>query len=348
MYKLLTIIIPVYNGKDYIQLLISNIEYHNADITDEIEILLINDGSTDSSLNICKDQELKYPNIKVYDKENGGIASARNCGLEKASGKYVVFIDQDDSLSKGYCAYLKELETNEADILITDEVYNKPDGIEKRGYVKTNEICDKERIEMLLRTLLCVEDNSVFTKYNCCPPTIWNCIFRTELIKKNNIELYSYVDYEDDWIFLLNTLLSANKVIFSKEPYYLWKIHETSHSHRHRYIADLETKLHKLNTYIFSIMMKVGISSEVLNKKKLLQRRDSIISVLYNATYTSYKNFKKEVSSVMDNNYSENLILKNSHSKGIILQNIYLKLFAHKVFIIPYLINRFVLQKKFH
>ena len=63
---------------------------------DEIEIIAVNDGSTDSSLTILKDYEEKYNNIKVYTKENGGLSDARNYGLKYANGDYIAFLDSDD------------------------------------------------------------------------------------------------------------------------------------------------------------------------------------------------------------------------------------------------------------
>lgn len=97
MYPLLTIIVPVYNVSKYLRQCIESIltnEYHN------IEVIIVNDGSTDNSLDICLEYEAKDDRISVVSQENKGLGSARNIGLELAKGDYITFIDSDDYISK--------------------------------------------------------------------------------------------------------------------------------------------------------------------------------------------------------------------------------------------------------
>lgn len=93
--ELVSVIIPVYNIEDYIEeciLSARNQTYSN------IEIILINDGSTDNSLSICESQAVLDKRIKVFSKKNGGLSDARNYGISKARGKYVFFLDGDDMI----------------------------------------------------------------------------------------------------------------------------------------------------------------------------------------------------------------------------------------------------------
>ena len=88
-----SVILPVYNGEKYIKETIKSIlqsEYRN------IEVLIIDDGSTDNSLIYCQQLQQQDDRICIYSKENGGTVSARNYGISKASGKYLCFCDQDD------------------------------------------------------------------------------------------------------------------------------------------------------------------------------------------------------------------------------------------------------------
>ena len=101
--ELISIIIPVYNVEKYIEKCLKSIllqTYEN------IEIILIDDGSIDSSGRICDYYSSKYKKIKTFHKENGGLADARNYGLDKASGNYVCFIDSDDFINQNM---IKEL-----------------------------------------------------------------------------------------------------------------------------------------------------------------------------------------------------------------------------------------------
>lgn len=101
--ELVSVIVPVYNVEKYLNKCIDSLinqTYKN------IEILLIDDGSTDKSGKICDSLKNKYKNIKVYHKENGGLSDSRNYGIEKAKGKYVMFIDSDDYID---CDFIQKL-----------------------------------------------------------------------------------------------------------------------------------------------------------------------------------------------------------------------------------------------
>ncbi len=97
---LLSVIVPVYNVENYIFKCLQSLV--DEEIFD-VEIIVVDDGSTDNSFKIAKEFELKYPNkIKVYQKNNGGLSDARNFGLNYAKGDYITFIDSDDYLEKGF------------------------------------------------------------------------------------------------------------------------------------------------------------------------------------------------------------------------------------------------------
>lgn len=105
---LISVIIPVYNVEMYLNNCIDSVinqTYKN------IEIILVDDGSTDDSANICDDYAKKDSRIKVIHKENGGLSDARNAGTKVSTGKYITFIDSDDYIEKDYVEYLYELLT---------------------------------------------------------------------------------------------------------------------------------------------------------------------------------------------------------------------------------------------
>lgn len=90
MDEVVSIIIPVYNGEKYVEKCVKSIQ---ANTYPNLEIIMINDGSTDNSLEVCQRLAEKDSRIKVFSKENGGIAAARNFGVKKATGKYICFVD---------------------------------------------------------------------------------------------------------------------------------------------------------------------------------------------------------------------------------------------------------------
>lgn len=103
MQQLISIIVPVYNVEDYLRRCLSSIinqTYLN------IEIIVINDGSTDGSLKICEEFIKLDSRMRLYTKKNGGLSSARNFGLEKVLGEYIIFVDSDDYVTKDYVSNL--------------------------------------------------------------------------------------------------------------------------------------------------------------------------------------------------------------------------------------------------
>ena len=119
---MISVIVPVYNAEKYINRCIDSIVHQTMD---DMEIIIIDDGSTDSSLDICKYWETKDRRIKVFPKKNGGVSSARNMGLRNVNGKYVSFVDADDWIeSDRFEKAIEKIEEYNADIYIGSFVIN--------------------------------------------------------------------------------------------------------------------------------------------------------------------------------------------------------------------------------
>jgi len=116
-----SIIIPVYNGEKYIKRCLDSLKnqtYKN------IEIIVIDDGSTDNTKKIIAKVAIDDSRIKYYYKENNGVSAARNFGIEKASGDYITFVDADDYISEDYCEYAhKTLVDNNLDVIVMNYYY---------------------------------------------------------------------------------------------------------------------------------------------------------------------------------------------------------------------------------
>ncbi|UJF15261.1 glycosyltransferase [Jeotgalibaca sp. MA1X17-3] len=118
-----SIIVPVYNVEKYLK---KSIESLMNQTLKDIEIILVNDGSTDNSLFICKQYEKKDFRIKVIDKNNGGVSSARNIGIELASGQYIGFIDPDDWIEpEMYEKMYSKIEKTKSDVCICNYIKEK-------------------------------------------------------------------------------------------------------------------------------------------------------------------------------------------------------------------------------
>ena len=114
-----SIIIPVYNVEKYLEECLNSVVHQTYK---NIEVILIDDGSTDNSGKICDNYSLKYNNIKIFHKNNSGIADTRNFGIAKATSDYIFFLDSDDFISEDCIELLiKALLKNDCDIAICDE-----------------------------------------------------------------------------------------------------------------------------------------------------------------------------------------------------------------------------------
>jgi len=110
----ISIIIPVYNSEKYLKECIDSIL---SQTFLDFELVLVNDGSTDSSGKICDEYALKDSRVRVFHKENGGVSAARNTGIKAAKGKYVTFVDADDKVKPSFLMDFNSLEL-EADFYV--------------------------------------------------------------------------------------------------------------------------------------------------------------------------------------------------------------------------------------
>ena len=118
----ISVIIPIYNAEKYLEKCLDSIISQSLK---EIEIICVNDGSTDNSLEILKKLQLEDKRIIVINKKNGGSSSARNAALKVARGEYCLNIDSDDWIEQGYFkAIYEKAKKNEVDILITDMIFD--------------------------------------------------------------------------------------------------------------------------------------------------------------------------------------------------------------------------------
>lgn len=205
---LISIIVPVYNVEEY---LVRCMESLLTQTYLDIEVILVNDGSTDSSGVLCEKYKLLDNRVRVIHKKNGGLSDARNVGLAEANGDYVFFVDSDDYLELDACENLcnKALQTN-ADIVIG----------------KTNVIKGETR-QILFHKISNIEEtvSGVFffrdqLSQNSMPMVVWNKLYKKDMLINNNITFKKGIYHEDEeWtprVFLLNPTVSfIDKTIYN-------------------------------------------------------------------------------------------------------------------------------------
>jgi len=212
-----SVIVPVYNVELYLEECLDSIINQTYK---DIEIILINDGSTDRSTEIIKSYSLKDKRIIVVNQPNGGLSTARNAGIEKASGNYLLFVDSDDSLLLNSIEVLYD-KTSEicAEIVIGNALLYYPDGSHHVYYSP-----DKELYNGLLWT-----GESTFMKLmeqNTIPFTQLFFIQR-DIVIRHELFFQKGILHEDE-LWCVKAILSTQKVLFIDFNFYLYRQRENS------------------------------------------------------------------------------------------------------------------------
>ncbi len=132
--KLISIIVPVFNSASTIGRCLDSILGQNYP---DIEVIVINDGSRDNSLDIIANYENKYSNIKVFTQKNSGVSVARNFGIQKSVGDYIMFVDSDDSLQQNACSSLVKAFTSDVDLVLCGLNVYKDDSLIRSPRLKS-------------------------------------------------------------------------------------------------------------------------------------------------------------------------------------------------------------------
>lgn len=215
----ISIIIPIYNAEKF---LTKSIESAINQTYKNIEIILVNDGSTDNSLKICENFLERDKRIKLIDSQNNGVSYARNLGLKNASGEYIFFLDSDDWIDLNTIEIIaKEANENDADIVKINYYNSYSNGKEKinnLSSILSEKIEFRKNIEIDKTTQEFLFSNTYILN------TVWG-----ELIKKSSIKdtfFCNDITYGEDLLFNFEIMSNANKVVFITDPYYHYFINK--------------------------------------------------------------------------------------------------------------------------
>lgn len=256
---LVSIIVPVYNVENYLRKCLDSIinqTYQN------IEIILVDDGSKDSSGKICDKYAKKDSRIKVIHKGNGGVSSARNNGLSIAKGEWLLFVDADDFLPEDAIGfYVKVVETEDVDMVLGSYVECDEEG----SIIKF----DQKQFEQQMSILECLRlfyksDTTLFQGY------IWNRLMRRSIILANNLKFNESVYFKEDGLFAVQYMVNCSRPCFySSVVVYHYYIHSNSSMREYnsnfsqKYLTNLDARILCLK----SIEQKYE-DKDIINKAK--------------------------------------------------------------------------------
>lgn len=312
---MISIIVPIYNSEKSLSKCIesiSNQSYIN------LEIILINDGSSDRSLEICKSYAKKDERIIIIDQENSGVSSTRNVGIRKASGKYIQFVDSDDFIDNKMCEeMLKSMKSNNADMVVCGYKAILPWRTRKIIYNKVT----YEPIKKLEEDFSYLLNNSFFH-------SLWNKLYKKEFIYNR---LDEGISLGEDFMFNLGYFGKINKIAVISECYYNYVNSPDLTLSKIVYDNEIDLVLIRYNKLVkfcknnnFSESVYVIILEKMMGELKAVFLKKKIS---YFINLNNYNQYKNEINKVNNNIDFQTENIKSLTSK-LIYKKKYLSLWS--------------------
>lgn len=223
---MVSIIMPIYNAQKYLRESLDSIVEQ---LDNRAELILVNDGSKDDSLSICREYAARKDQIRVIDKENGGVSEARNVGIAAAKGQYILFVDADDILQADALAEIMlELDRKDyPDVLVwgfssvgegyvfndTHTLKNHPEGFDTQSFLSRLISIDKD--ERIIGV-------------------IWRCAFKRTLLETHKIRFLTNLKMSEDYKFMMDVALAAERVETLGKSLYIYRTNDQSVTERYK------------------------------------------------------------------------------------------------------------------
>lgn len=223
---MVSVVVPVYNAERF---LVECVESIRSQTLSDIEIILVDDGSTDGSPQICDEYREKDERIQVIHQANGGSTKARNAGILASHGQYIGFVDSDDWIEPDmYEELLKCCVENRAD-MVASVKYHHHEKSHYRGVLGIPEgIYEKgDPGKVLIRNLIYREDFGA----RGISPNLYDKLFKRELLCENQLSVDERTKYGEDDVCVYSCLLQADRVVMVNQAYYHYRLREGSVCH---------------------------------------------------------------------------------------------------------------------
>ena len=222
-----SIIVPAYNVENYIERCLNSLV--NQTFKD-IEVITINDGSTDKSLELINKYAKEDIRVSVIDLGDEGVSYCRNLGIEKANGKYIMFVDSDDWIDSNMIeAMYKKAEENNLDLVMCSYIREFKDHSKEKRFNLPEEIIykeDKVKNELLRKLVGPVKEELSNPEMLDALGTVWGKLYRADILKENKLKFVdlSEIGSAEDTLFNIFTFNYLKKVMFlNKSMYHYWR-----------------------------------------------------------------------------------------------------------------------------
>lgn len=289
----ISIIIPVYNAERYLRQCLDSIL---AQTYPDWECILVDDGSKDSSGDICDEYTQKDSRFKVYHKENGGVSSARNCGLDNARGEWIGWVDSDDYVEPEFLQNFMEL-PQDVDMLQQGfHATNWHDGKGNREIYTKCRYC-KDRKELLPSIIQILRIGQF--------PYLWCKLFKKSIIETNELRFNTSISFQEDYLFIVDYLCRITSFANSPKcgicynfPQIIQKYRKRQHLYVYKTAYSQLASLAEEDT-VLDDLQKWYAEKTVM--AFTLDYRNISFTDCYSTVKWLHRNFKKEIfTSVLD------------------------------------------------
>lgn len=293
MYNL-SIIIPAYNCEKYLEDCLNSI-FSKITSNEEVEVLVIDDGSTDNTSSIY--EKFKKENLKIFYQDNSGVSSARNLGILKALGKWLMFVDSDDFLSDNWYEIVSNNFDKDADVIYMFD--NKNVVIKNKNDV--------------IKSIIGVENRQTFLS------PVWSKLYKRNLIIKNEIIFNKDLINGEDMLFNLEVILSTNNyIVINDKNIYIYRVNifsSTSKFNKKIFLGDMDFH-RKLEEILYHSEVEEELKKELKNfclENSLLVLMQRLVRI------NNYKKIKVHLSNFLLYPYNKIKIKKIKNKKDILI-----------------------------
>ena len=309
----ISILMPVYNSQEYLKNTVQGVINQSYK---EWELILVDDGSKDNSKNICIELQKIDNRIRFVNKENTGVSDTRNIALDNAKGKYIAFIDSDDSVHKDYLKILlSSIEKSNGQLAVC--------GFKERKISTNGQIEELSRV-FYPKEVIATEDMKDlimdFGNSGLLNP-LWNKLYSRKIIEENNIRFKEEVETGEDFIFNLQYFRKINNICFSKGELYYY-IRRNNNTITYQYIDNMYEKGLEIHNLLEDFLKDMNFYNSknkyILYGNHLMGVFSAFLNLFHKDCKLTLKQKKHYIKAIVNREYVSECAVNRKRDKGLI------------------------------
>ena len=336
MPELVSVIVPVYNSERYLKECLKSI---CGQTYSELEILLLDDGSSDSSYKICREYAKSDSRVQAYTNRNRGVSATRNYGLALAKGDYILFVDADDTVEPAMVeCMLADLKTHDADICICGfdyvfETDRRPvmQGTGMKGCWKNRDFFEHVLIELYDRNII-------------NPPV--NKLIRADILRTYGIRFCEDISINEDVLFSFQVLALCDKIAVVDAEYYRYLQHADGQSLWNRFHENWLESCELLSGTVLALLTEKGVPDVISRqmKMRLFYKYQAAITTMYQCLAYSSKQCYYKMKTCVERTRFQTVL--DGWKKNGMKQKFQILCLKHKFVLLYHLICMAVIRRK--